>query len=81
MCGPKFCSMKITQDVRDYAATLGDNEKAALNLASDDKLAGVGMTMTGVIEDGMAQMSEKFKAMGEQLYLDAEKVKESNRVL
>ena len=39
------------------------------------------MTMTGVIEDGMAQMSEKFKAMGEQLYLDADKVKESNRVL
>jgi phosphomethylpyrimidine synthase len=30
MCGPKFCSMKITQDVRDYAATLGDNERAAL---------------------------------------------------
>ncbi|MBI4519772.1 MAG: phosphomethylpyrimidine synthase ThiC, partial [Gemmatimonadetes bacterium] len=23
MCGPKFCSMKITQDVRDYAATHG----------------------------------------------------------
>ena len=22
MCGPKFCSMKITQDVRDYAARL-----------------------------------------------------------
>jgi len=22
MCGPKFCSMKITQDVRDYAASL-----------------------------------------------------------
>ena len=33
------------------------------------------------IEDGMAQMSEKFKAMGGQVYLDAEKVKESNRVL
>ncbi len=32
MCGPKFCSMKITQDVRDYAASLGDNEKAALGL-------------------------------------------------
>ncbi len=30
MCGPKFCSMKITQDVRDYAASLGDNAKAAL---------------------------------------------------
>ena len=26
MCGPKFCSMKITQDVRDYAATLNDKE-------------------------------------------------------
>jgi hypothetical protein len=26
MCGPKFCSMKITQDVRDYAAKL--NERA-----------------------------------------------------
>jgi hypothetical protein len=33
MCGPKFCSMKITQDVRDYAAKLvaaeaGMEEKA-----------------------------------------------------
>jgi phosphomethylpyrimidine synthase len=26
MCGPKFCSMKITQDVRDYAATLNEKE-------------------------------------------------------
>ena len=23
MCGPNFCSMKITQDVRDYAAKKG----------------------------------------------------------
>jgi phosphomethylpyrimidine synthase len=57
MCGPKFCSMKITQDVRDYAATLNDKEQ------------------------GMAEMSEKFNAMGQQVYVDAEKVKESNRVL
>ena len=28
----------------------------------------------------MAQMSEKFKAMGEQVYVDAEKVKDSNKV-
>src|ERR1700758_3113893 len=68
MCGPKFCSMKITQDVRDYAATLNDP-------------AAVGMSISGTIEDGMAQMSAKFKEMGENLYLDAEKVKESNRVL
>lgn len=29
MCGPKFCSMKITQDVRDYAAEQGMAEKSA----------------------------------------------------
>ena len=29
MCGPKFCSMKITQDVRDYAATLNDQAAGA----------------------------------------------------
>ncbi len=27
MCGPKFCSMKITQEVRDYAAQLEEQEK------------------------------------------------------
>jgi phosphomethylpyrimidine synthase len=26
MCGPKFCSVKITQDVRDYAAQLKEAE-------------------------------------------------------
>ena len=26
MCGPHFCSMKITQDVRDYAASQGVSE-------------------------------------------------------
>ncbi len=30
---------------------------------------------------GMAQMSEKFNVMGQQVYVDAEKVKESNKVL
>jgi phosphomethylpyrimidine synthase len=30
MCGPHFCSMKITQDVRDYAARVGADEQAAL---------------------------------------------------
>ena len=57
MCGPKFCSMKITQDVRDYAAQLNDKEQ------------------------GMAQMSATFKALGSEVYLDAEKVKESNKAL
>jgi phosphomethylpyrimidine synthase len=30
MCGPHFCSMKITQDVRDYAAKQGIAEDEAL---------------------------------------------------
>ena len=30
MCGPKFCSMKITQEVRDYAAQKGVDEQAAV---------------------------------------------------
>jgi phosphomethylpyrimidine synthase len=30
MCGPKFCSMKITQDVRDYAKEQGLTEEKAL---------------------------------------------------
>jgi phosphomethylpyrimidine synthase len=57
MCGPKFCSMKITQDVRDYAATLNDKEQ------------------------GMAQMSKKFVDFGAEVYVDAAKVKESNKAL
>jgi len=30
MCGPKFCSMKITQDVRDYAREHGLDEGNAI---------------------------------------------------
>ena len=30
MCGPKFCSMKITQDVRDYAQAHGVDVEAAI---------------------------------------------------
>ncbi len=37
--------------------------------------------MSGVIEDGMAQMSEKFVKMGGQVYVEADAVKESNKVL
>ncbi|GAB3787498.1 phosphomethylpyrimidine synthase ThiC [Dyella agri] len=39
MCGPKFCSMKITQDVRDYAAEHGVNETAALDEGMAEKAA------------------------------------------
>ncbi len=30
MCGPHFCSMKITQEVRDYAVSQGVGEREAL---------------------------------------------------
>lgn len=35
MCGPKFCSMKITQNVRDYAAKQNMEESAALQAGMD----------------------------------------------
>jgi phosphomethylpyrimidine synthase len=37
MCGPHFCSMKITQDVREYAAKLGVDENAALEKGMEAK--------------------------------------------
>ena len=39
MCGPHFCSMKITQDVRDYAAEHGVDETAALQAGMAEKSA------------------------------------------
>ncbi|WHZ19975.1 MAG: Phosphomethylpyrimidine synthase ThiC [Rhodanobacteraceae bacterium] len=39
MCGPKFCSMKITQDVRDYAREHGVDETAALSEGMAEKAA------------------------------------------
>jgi phosphomethylpyrimidine synthase len=60
MCGPKFCSMKITQDVRDYAA----KQNATID-----------------VEAGMAEMSARFREMGGEVYVDADKVKEANKAL
>ena len=39
MCGPHFCSMKITQDVRDYAAEHGVDEQQALEAGMAEKSA------------------------------------------
>ncbi|MBL0319566.1 MAG: phosphomethylpyrimidine synthase ThiC [Alphaproteobacteria bacterium] len=49
MCGPKFCSMKITQDVRTYTQELKAKEQ------------------------GMTEMSQKFKEMGSSIYVELEK--------
>lgn len=39
MCGPNFCSMKITEDVRAYAAKLGVSEQEALKQGMEAKSA------------------------------------------
>jgi phosphomethylpyrimidine synthase len=37
MCGPHFCAMKITQDVRDYAASQGVDDEQALRRGLEQK--------------------------------------------
>jgi phosphomethylpyrimidine synthase len=58
MCGPKFCSMKITQEVRDFAAK--QNAGVETFVALQDA------------EAGMAEMSEVFKEKGGEIYLPAD---------
>ena len=58
MCGPKFCSMKITQEVRDFAAK--QNQPADAFIAADDA------------EADMAGMSEVFRAKGGEVYLQVD---------
>ena len=41
MCGPKFCSMRITQDVRDYAAEHGLDSEEAIEAAHGGEVGGV----------------------------------------
>ena len=82
MCGPKFCSMEITREVRDYAARL--NEAPASGLAPereaerDVELAeettqidpnSDPLTATER-ETGMRVMSEKFRELGNKVYVD-----------
>ena len=75
MCGPKFCSMKITQEVRDFAAK--QNAPADTFLAADvdhtDTNRAIFATGTHAdAEKGMADMSEKFRKTGSEIYLPAE---------
>ncbi|GAC1539143.1 MAG: phosphomethylpyrimidine synthase ThiC [Acidimicrobiales bacterium] len=39
MCGPKFCSMRISQDIRDYAAAHGVDDEQAIELGLKEKSA------------------------------------------
>ena len=55
MCGPKFCSMKISQEVREFAKL--QNQDAEGFIAVEEA------------EKGMAQMSEVYEESGRELYL------------
>ncbi|WP_010544180.1 phosphomethylpyrimidine synthase ThiC [Sphingomonas elodea] len=63
MCGPKFCSMKITQEVRDFAAKQ--------NQAADSFLAATPAAAPAEAEAGMAEMSKVFRETGSELYMGA----------
>jgi len=90
MCGPKFCSMKITQEVRDFAAKQnasadtfleanpprdgeGDHAQHGGGAASAEAEAERGTAGAEIsdleIDAGFAQMSEKFREYGGEIYL------------
>ena len=73
MCGPKFCSMKITQEVREFAAK--QNQEADSFLAANPARHGEGDHAQhgggASAEAGMAEMSEKFREKGGEIYLPA----------
>ncbi len=60
--------------MRDYAASLGGNEKTALGLNPHPEEARSAVSKDEA-EKGMREMSDKFNAMGQQVYIDADKVK------
>ncbi|UNU41314.1 phosphomethylpyrimidine synthase ThiC [Sphingopyxis sp. YF1] len=57
MCGPKFCSMKISQEVRDFAKL--QNQDSAGFIAAEEA------------EKGMAEMSQVYEDTGRELYMGA----------
>ncbi|WP_283419918.1 phosphomethylpyrimidine synthase ThiC [Sphingopyxis sp. Geo48] len=57
MCGPKFCSMKISQEVREFAKL--QNQDSAGFIAAEEA------------EKGMAEMSQVYEDTGRELYMGA----------
>jgi phosphomethylpyrimidine synthase len=70
MCGPKFCSMKISQEVRDFAKA---NPTPVPSEGSPDPLVPSvveGRTLEEA-EAGMAEMSQRYRDGGNELYIGA----------
>ena len=63
MCGPKFCSMQVSQEVRAFASKQ--------NASADTFLAATPIGANEA-EAGMAEMSEKFRERGGEIYLPAD---------
>ena len=57
MCGPKFCSMQITRELREEARAMGDNEAKSLEAEA---------------EAGMEAKSKEFLETGGKLYVQAD---------
>lgn len=77
-CVAKFCSMKITQEVRDFAAKQNQGADSFLAATADDDGHAVrpepaeGQTEAlskEEAEQGMEKMSALYKEKGEKLYL------------
>jgi phosphomethylpyrimidine synthase len=77
MCGPKFCSMKISQEVREFARL--QNQPAEGFIASSSTVrpelvegSQNGVTLTEEeAEAGMAEMSKVYDETGRELYMGA----------
>ncbi|WP_300612757.1 phosphomethylpyrimidine synthase ThiC [Corynebacterium sp.] len=70
MCGPKFCSMRISQDIRDE---FGDKMAADLGLPSIGQpkdAAHADPDVLAAVEAGMDEKSAEFLERGGQIYLE-----------
>ncbi len=74
MCGPKFCSMKISQEVRDFASK--QNQSAEGFIASEKLGADTAAASKAAAEEGMREMAKVYKDKGERLYLPEDEVNE-----
>jgi phosphomethylpyrimidine synthase len=83
MCGPKFCSMKITQEVREFARmqeqtpTVHFEPVEGLPSTSDraeqdGPSTSSGQTDLDDAEAGMVEMSKRFQEEGGELYISAD---------
>ena len=69
MCGPKFCSMQISQEVREFAAK--QNQDVGGFIASGLSGADAAAASKAAAIKGMEEMSERFKEQGGEIYLPA----------